>query len=117
MSEVEKIPIEQAVKQVGYKSVKGFKSWCKRNNVLIFKSGKSWNVLRIEFEAAKDRELIKELKRIHGDKWEEIYDRYRLNDKSSLILDYGQKTEKSYMARVPPSSAVGRAFLEKAKRA
>jgi hypothetical protein len=68
-----KITIDELKEKLNYDDLRSVRRWCKNNNVIIIKQGKSEIVSEVNFEEAFDRPMINKLKSQFGKDWESAY--------------------------------------------
>ena len=105
MSEVDKIPVAQAAREIGYKDMRAFKRWCEKHGVTILDNLKPHHVVRVQFELAKDKKLIQVLKDKYGDKWEEHYEALKHGQAGQIIALTTEQKKPEILHGYSPKSA------------
>lgn len=70
--------------------------WCKKANIKIQIIGKKRVVYRFLVEMEIDKKLVSELKSKYPDKWEELYQCYKDNDRVGYLLLIEDNTELDF---------------------
>lgn len=76
--------------------IKSAVKWCENANIDIQIIGQKRVVYRFLVEMEIDKKLIKELKKKHPNKWEELYRCYRDNDRLGYLLLLDEEPELDF---------------------
>ena len=90
---IDRIYLAEMARLINRKDIRPVKTWCKKNNVNIFKDTTGEFVYRIEFEFANDLPLIQFLRSKYGKDWEMYYGIY-LKGELYKILEFAQDRHK-----------------------
>ncbi|MES2566983.1 MAG: hypothetical protein V4565_08965 [Bacteroidota bacterium] len=63
-------------KELGYKDIRAVRQWCRKNNILVIKTGRIEFVLESAFKEAFERPFIEKLRKDFGNDWEAAYNVY-----------------------------------------
>ena len=90
------IYIKKSMQLLDIKHYRTFKKWCKSKGVIIIKEPgrKRKFINRIQFENARIREFVLELKIQHGSEWEEVLNLY-LNNEVVKLMKIETRTESA----------------------
>lgn len=87
-------------------------SWCKKNDVPVYKDSAGYFVTESEFYNAYDRPVIESYKKRYGDNWLGMYEKCK-NGKLLLSLQEEKRPIKSL--RYQPKSKLAQDFLGSTK--
>ena len=97
---VDRMYLQEILRLINKTDTRAVKTWCRKNNVIVYKDSSGEFVTKADFELAYDWPLILTLKAKHGDRWRIVYEAY-LKDNLADVMDFSnpiQKT-KNYMAK------------------
>lgn len=97
---VDRMYLNEILKLINKNDTRAVKTWCRKNNVIVYKDSSGEFVTKADFELAYDWPLILTLKAKHGDRWRIIYEAY-LKDNLADAMDFSASTQKSnnYVAK------------------
>lgn len=104
MNEVEKVSIDQAAREVGYKDIRAFKKWCLKHGVTILDNHKPFQVARVQLELAKDRKLIVQLQEKYGSSWNDHYQALKNGQAGQIIELSGEQKKPEILHGYLPKS-------------
>ena len=90
---VDRMYLTELVALINRKDKRPVRTWCKKNNVTIFKDCSGEFVYRNDFELANDLPLILHLKSKYGNDWEQYYQAY-LQNALHKIIDFKSDIKK-----------------------
>ncbi|MFZ4680628.1 MAG: hypothetical protein ACOYLP_10720 [Flavobacterium sp.] len=90
---VDRMYLSDLVTLINRKDKRPVRTWCKKNNVPIFKDCSGEFVYRNDFELANDLPLILHLKSKYGNDWEQYYQAY-LQNALYKIIDFKSDSKK-----------------------
>ena len=105
---VNRMYLTELVTLINRKDKRPVRTWCKKNNVTIFKDCSGEFVYRNDFELANDLPLILHLKSKYGNDWEEYYQAY-LQNALYKIIDF--KSDSKKQTGYVPKGSISRKFL------
>lgn len=106
-----KLSIEELQEQLNYSDLRAVRNWCKKNDVLLIKHGKSEFVYEANLKMVFEKPFISWLKSRLGNDWEHAY---RLFDEENIpalntLQEIPSITYKAYKS----NSTMKNQFLEK----
>lgn len=90
---VDRMYLTELIALINRKDKRPVRTWCKKNNVPIFKDCSGEFVYRNDFELANDLPLILHLKSKYGNDWEQYYQAY-LQNALYKIIDFKSDSKK-----------------------
>ncbi len=79
-----KIYMNELIIELNYSDTRSVRNWCKKNNVIIVKAGKSEFIYESAFKEVTERPFIEKLKREFGNEWESAYNVYASGNIAAL---------------------------------
>jgi hypothetical protein len=112
------IEIEQIRKMLQYSDLRGVRTWCEKNDVLIVKQGKMEFVFEPNFAEAYEKPLINKLKAKFGKDWESVYLLYKDGNVPALITlqDVPEVKYKAYKSENKVFNKYNEKYKSLAKR-
>jgi len=97
---VDRMYLNEILRLINKNDTRAVKTWCKKNNVIVYKDSSGEFVTKADFELAYDWPLILTLKAKHGNRWRIIYEAY-LKDNLADAMDFSATIQKSnnYVAK------------------
>lgn len=97
---VDRMYLHEITRLINMADTRPVATWCRKNNVNIYKDSSGKFVMKTDFELAYDWPLVTMLKSKHGDKWRTIYEAY-LKDNLLEVLDFSNSKKKTsnYVAK------------------
>ena len=97
---VDRMYLQEILRLINKNDTRAVKTWCKKNNVIVYKDSSGEFVTKADFELAYDWPLILTLKAKHGNRWRIIYEAY-LKDNLADAMDFSATAQKSnnYVAK------------------
>lgn len=75
-------------------------TWCKKNNVDLYKDSVGPYILKHDFDLAYDRPLIIKLKALDSNRWQEYYKAY-LEGELYKLLDFESSSKQKESGYIP----------------
>ena len=97
---VDRMYLHEILRLINKADIRPVATWCRKNNVNVYKDSSGKFVMKADFELAYDWPLVKMLQSKYGDRWRIIYEAY-LKDNLVDVMDFSAPAQNStnYIAK------------------